>query len=217
MVKKILSESSPQEDRQTASVFSTLLHLPDEEFWNILRDSCYENTIPEAEKVGHIIDHKFWPHWKPGEKRHTKLVEPDLFISFEKMDIIIEAKRKDEYQQDQEQLECEYLAYKKEYGDKKKVAIIAVGGLDPLNISTEEKKFTIHKCHWRGLLDTLYQYKQKNKENKTTIRIIEDCIAYLEFFGFIKIEWLNDLYKFDETCLNIQANSIDYCLQWRIS
>jgi hypothetical protein len=246
MVRRLLSANPVNEDKQTASVFSTLLHLPDEEFWNILRDSCYENTKKKKKKAGHIKKYVFWPPWEPGptDKIHTNNVIPDLFIRFENIDLIIEAKKKDEYQQYQEQLESEYLAYKKKYGANKEAAIIAVGGLYPFSISSENKKITIHKCRWRGLLDTLYQYLQKHEKYQTNnIRIVNDCIAYLEYFGFRKIEWLKDmsgtflnicnhdtildwlkpvnitvidLNNFEETYLNIKTNSIECCLQWRI-
>ena len=35
------------EDSLTAAVFSHLLHLPCEEWWPILRKSCFTKTLPE--------------------------------------------------------------------------------------------------------------------------------------------------------------------------
>ena len=156
MVERLLTTNSEkQEDKQTASILSNLLHLPDIEFWKILKDSCYNNTLPEI--AGNIQYHEFWPHWPP-DKNHERYVEPDLFISFEKIDIIIEAKRSDKYQQYQEQWESEFSAYKKKYGTKNNVVLIAIGGLNPKNLSPETNKLNIQKCRWRGLLDTLYKY-----------------------------------------------------------
>ena len=213
MVGRIFAtNSNKQEDKQTASVFSSLLHLPDDEFWNILRDSCYGNSLPETS--GKIEFYEFWPHWPP-DIDHVNYVEPDLFIRFEDFDVIIEAKRKDEYQQIEEQWNSEFSSYLIKYGlDNKKVYLLAVGGLNPINLSPENRKnIFVQKCRWRGLLDTLYSYLEKY-ENNNFVRIINDCIEYLEYFKFKKIKWLKEMDAVNYYKLN--NNSINEAIKWRI-
>jgi hypothetical protein len=209
MTSRLLSFSSnKQEDKQTASIFSTLLHLPDQLFWDILKDSCYNNILPQ--NIGIIEDFEFWPHWPPDEK-HTNFVEPDLFIRFTDLDVIFESKRYDKNQQDSEQWNSEYNSYLKKYGNNKKVALIAVGGLNDSDLSPQLGEIIIQKCRWRSILDTLYQYKIKNIKFEH-LRIINDCIKYLEYFSFSKIVWLKEMMKY-----NIAIKETYDLLNWLIS
>jgi hypothetical protein len=216
MVEKLFATNQTrQEDKQTASVFSTLLHLPDEEFWKIIKDSCYNNELPDV--AGKIEFHEFWPHWLP-DKNHTKYVEPDLFIRFEKIDVIIEAKRYDENQQNKNQWESENSSYSKQYSlDKREVVLIAVGGLYSSYLYPENcKNIFVEKCRWRKLLDTLYKYLEKYEKNMNNnyVRIVNDCIEYLKYFGFKKILWFNEIDNIENYF--IDENSINNFLEWRI-
>jgi hypothetical protein len=245
MIGRLLSLTpEKQEDKQTALIFSTLLHLPDDECWNIIRDSCYDNELPE--NPGKIEFYEFWPHWPP-DKNHQRYVEPDLFIRYENFDLIIEAKRYDDNQQYHEQWKSEYISYRKKYGkDKKNVALIAVGGIYALNISSEKPgKIIIQKCRWRGLLNTLYSYSDKygREQHANYDRIVKDCIEYLEYFNFKRLKWLKEIlgcnYKISPSAnilswlksakgkelaffgklnnsLTIETNSINTLFKWRI-
>jgi hypothetical protein len=194
MVGRILSSTSNKiEDKQTATIFSNLLHLPDKTFWDIIRKACFNNNLPE--NIGTIEDYEFWPHWKPAPEDtvHSNYVEPDIFIRFTQFDIIFEAKKLDRNQQETNQWINEYTAYLHRFGNTKRVILIAIGGLFSGNLSAEKyNNLLIQKCRWRSILDVLYSQLniQKMEGHK---RIIKDCIEYLEYFNFMRISWIHEI------------------------
>jgi hypothetical protein len=169
---------SPMEDTLTSTVFDNLLSLPDGLFWKIIIDSCYENCLPK--NIGNIEFYEFWPHWDASGSRNQVFVEPDLFISFEEVDIIIEAKRKDYNQQYRQQWEKEFISYKNEYRDNgKDVYLIAIGGID--NERQEEiaiKEYgliKIVKCRWVNILKTLQNIYNELKNGYYLDNILNHC------------------------------------------
>ena len=92
------------EDSFTASIFTHLLHFPSEVFWQIIREACYSDHLPNI--AGELTeDESFWPHWCANETDNKNFVEPDLFLRFREFDLIIEAKRWDDRQQYRSQWE----------------------------------------------------------------------------------------------------------------
>ena len=143
------------EDSLTAAVFTHLLHLPAEVFWQILRNACYTDKLPK--NPGEPISVDFWPHWNPKGTYNNTYVEPDVFIRFSTFDLIIEAKREDNYQQYRGQWEKEAMAYENEYGSEKvPLKMIALGGI--WDVKDEEVAYKaircpVHMCKWSRLLD----------------------------------------------------------------
>src|SRR5712671_1413367 len=103
MLEKFID--NPCEDSLTAAVFSHLLHLPSEVFWQILRNACHTTALPQY--AGEPRSVEFWPKWNADGTHNSSYVEPDVFIRFASFDLIIEAKREDEYQQHRGQWENE--------------------------------------------------------------------------------------------------------------
>ena len=141
------------EDPKTSSVFETMLMLPDDLFWGVLRNACLDNkNLPKV--AGLIEDYQFWPHWDPTGTTNNTFVEPDVFIRFQLCDVIIEAKYGERSGQYSKQWENEIIAYRNEYGDEKPVYFIAVGG----NAEKASEKVSIaedvmaNKCTWLSLL-----------------------------------------------------------------
>ena len=89
------------EDSLTATVFDGLKYLPSQMFWRILRHSLYHNHLPEYSLCGEMVSISFWEKWSAeGENiDNVNFVEPDIFIRFKYIDVIIEAKRYNEKQQ----------------------------------------------------------------------------------------------------------------------
>lgn len=141
------------EDPKTSSVFETMLMLPDELFWDLLRSACFDNdNMPIV--AGKIEDYEFWPHWDPAGTSNSTLVEPDVFIRFQSFDLIIEAKYSDRSGQYLQQWENEIIAYRNEYGNDKPVYFMAVGG-NAEKASERvplEKDVVANKCTWLSLL-----------------------------------------------------------------
>ena len=120
--------ASPIEDSLTAAVFSHLLHLPVGMFWEILRNACYSDQLPQ--NPGKLLGVVPWPSWSSKGTQNADRVVPDLFIRFSDFDLIIEAKRWDVEMQDLAQWQRELVAYANEYGGAgKAVRLLAVGGL----------------------------------------------------------------------------------------
>ena len=88
------------EDSLTSSVFERLALLSDENLWWVLRNACDKQALaakPLPDNVGKLEKIEFWPSWKPAPQleRNNLRVEPDVFLRFKDLDIIVEAKRYD--------------------------------------------------------------------------------------------------------------------------
>jgi hypothetical protein len=85
-----------KEDTLTAMVFSRLAYLPAPLFWRLISESC-SPKVPT--NLGEIESVSFWPTWTFHRTATTsfpdKRVEPDLLVHFNRVDLIIEAKRRD--------------------------------------------------------------------------------------------------------------------------
>ena len=200
------------EDSLSASVFSHLLHLPAEVFWALLRKACYSNDLPES--AGEPLVVEMWPKWNATETGNSKYVEPDVFIRFADFDLIIEAKRWDDGQQDPAQWKRELVAYANEYGEvPMPVRMIALGGIhhehdEVLRIKRPILKdgvlqpdiiCSVHMCRWRGIL---YQSKRMLKElekleyptsqTAATRRVLEDLIDLFAWHSYSTRPWFAD-------------------------
>ena len=81
------------EDSLTGAVFSTLLHLPEEMFWEVLREAVKSPRfpVPPVPPV-RLEEVQPWPAWDGEGTGNSRLVEPDLFLRFSGLDLIVEAK-----------------------------------------------------------------------------------------------------------------------------
>ena len=189
------------EDPKTSSVFETMLMLPDDLFWGVLRNACLDNeNLPKV--AGLIEDYQFWPHWDPTGTTNNAFVEPDVFIRFQLCDVIIEAKYGERSGQYSKQWENEIIAYRNEYGDEKPVYFLAVGGNTekasekvPLN---EEIKAT--KCTWLSLLIEITKLRDSYAElptiginHSSVIRLLNLIELAFNIQGVYNIHWFEDL------------------------
>ena len=79
----------------------------------------------------------FWDKWDATNTTNTNYVEPDVFMRFENIDIILEAKRYDNNQQNPDQMKNELIAYCNEFfSEQKELIFIQVGGI----FSTENEE-----------------------------------------------------------------------------
>jgi hypothetical protein len=120
--------ANPREDSLTAAVFSHLLHLPSEVFWDILRRSCGSRDLPG--NPGGPLQVDPWPKWSAKGTTNQRSVSPDFFIRFAEFDLIVEAKRGDHGTQSPDQWKRELTAYANEYGEEEQaVRMLAIGGI----------------------------------------------------------------------------------------
>jgi len=177
------------EDSLTAAVFSNLLHLPEDEFWSVVRNACYSPELPVD--AGELVEVEYWPKWAAADSGNANYVEPDLFLRFEQFDLIVEAKRWDDGMQSRDQWERELKAYAWEYGqEERKVRIIALGGL----FTEEDDCVSVNwKAEGERLKRALERESKPGDRNLSDRRILADIISLFAFHGFATGRWYNDI------------------------
>jgi hypothetical protein len=190
-------KSEVMEDKITSSVFDNLLLLPDDIFWEILRFSCYDHeNLPS--NAGGIIEYEFWPHWSATGTKNANYVEPDLFVSFEHLDIIIEAKRGNNTQS-VDQWQQEVIAYYNEFNERNKnVWLIAIDGIEKEENESvccgDGKSVTVIKSKWIKVLEGIMKFSDDPRLNCNNMkRLFETVIRYLFFYGIMKTAWLSEI------------------------
>lgn len=172
------------EDFFTAAVFSRLCYLEDEIFTDIL-NMCTGKTFD----FGPLIDRNFWPSWE-----HPKWarVEPDVFMRFEKCDVIVEAKRYDGDGQFKEQIEKEITAYRHIFSISKPAYLFAVGGI------SSDFKLVIENTEWCAFTEIIPMtwqvlYENIKKYDRMNIFIKEDLLLAFELQGIQELLFLIDI------------------------
>ena len=81
------------EDFLTAGVFSRILYLPTDILWPLIKKSV-SATVELPENCGQLLGADFWPYWDISEIESINGLhrEPDAFIRFENLNLILEAK-----------------------------------------------------------------------------------------------------------------------------
>ena len=179
------------EDAKTSSIIGSLLHLPTDLFWNIMREAAehtdgFSHQLPIAGETGEIIDVEFWPYWTLEDK-----VEPDVFVRFEKFDLIIELKVHDYNQQTSWQWKREFAAYRKHFPNiEKPVFLIAISG------KTDERMANVFQCSWQSVLeatlDVQYSYTSSEPYNNVC-RIFDDILKAFSFHKEYRFKYLDSV------------------------
>lgn len=201
---------NPREDSLTAAVFSHLLHLPSEVFWQILRNACYTKSLPQFAGEPRLV--QYWPKWNADGSHNSRFVEPDVFIRFAHFDLIIEAKRDDECQQYRGQWENEVIAYDNEYGaENVAVKIIAVGGVWQLKdeaVTFKRIVCPVYMCKWTRLLEEckcmqkeLQRIKYPSSHTLANMRTLTHLIDFFAWHGYSSGLWFAD-FNFDKNRLS---------------
>lgn len=193
------------EDSLTGSVFSTLLNLPAELFWQLLQRACHSTTLPQHS--GELEDVEYWPHWDPPHTTNTSFIEPDLFLRFSGFDLIIEAKRRDDKQQKAQQWQNECQGYFNEYWEElKPLYFLALGGIhqeqdDQVSI-TQPLAVTVPviKVRWGKLLSGIQQLRNdlesirtQSSQTQAQIRTCQHVIDLFAWHGYFTGYWAGDL------------------------
>ena len=200
------------EDSLTSSVFDGLKYLPTDLFYSILKSSLYHDKLPKFS--GEIVDMIFWDKWDAKDTSNSRFVEPDLLLNFEDFDVIIEAKRFDEFQQSRNQMDNEIKSYYNAFDGDKDLYFVQLGGLhskeDESDYCFKEKKIKVVKTDWTRLLHEII--KQRNVLQPASLpqthaycRILDDVRKAFEMHNFYEMKWMKDILplsireiKFDE-------------------
>lgn len=201
MIHSTYHNKDTYEDPKTSSVFETMLMLPDELFWSVLSEAYFDNeNLPLV--AGQIEDSEFWPHWDSTGTRNSTLVEPDVFIRFQALDVIIEAKYRDNGGQYSQQWEKEIIAYRNEYGDDKPVYFIAVGGnaekaTEAVSVA---KDVYVNKCTWLSLLIQITKLRDEYERLpmitnglSSVIRLLNLIELGFNVHGVYNIRWFDEI------------------------
>ena len=128
MIYSTLHNKNTNEDPKTSTIFESLLLLPDNIFYNIIRTSTrtFKNDLPN--ESGFVENFYFWPKWNPTNTKNSTYVEPDIFFRFNTFDLIVEAKYSEITGQNNEEWEREIIAYRNEFlKEKKELFLLAIG------------------------------------------------------------------------------------------
>lgn len=206
------------EDSLTASVFQLLAYLPKDILWEAIMLTLKKDRdkFPTFSQPQQLVNQEFWPKWNPEKTDNKSFVEPDVFLEFEHLDLIVEAKRFDFRQQKREQWEAELTAYENEFGQKKdkKLVLWALGGIN--TFASEEvkskggsgKSYWVVKSTWTSLLHAVRSIL-KSFENgpPNEHRLLSDICEAMGFHGFFVGTWLSEAW---EPCYEISDSSLDY-------
>lgn len=205
------------EDSLTSSVFDLLKYLPTEIFWTILKKSLYYDKLPSSS--GDLTAIKFWEKWNPEGTSNSNYVEPDIFLEFNDFDIIIEAKRYNENQQNIYQRKSQIQSYSNEFGSaNKKLYYVELGGLHSIDDETNERDIinvVICKTDWSKILNQIIAEKKSIEDiNLSQLnsykRIYNDLIRCFEMHGFYRKSWLQELEITHRVNLNNINTIFDY-------
>ena len=201
MIYSTYHHKDTYEDPKTSSVFETMLMLPDELFWSVLRTACFDNeNLPLV--AGQIEDYHFWPHWDASDTSNSILVEPDLFIRFQAFDLIIEAKFSDNSGQYSQQWKNEITAYSNEYGNEKPVYFIAVGGNaeKATEIIALSDGVAVNKCTWLSVLIQVSKMRDEYEAPPMIPNILSSVLRILNLTelafninGVYNIHWFDGI------------------------
>ncbi len=192
----------PSEDSLTSSIIGLLMYLPDDLFWQLLRNSCgMQSGLTES--VGDILSVNFWEKMEADGKHNSNYVEPDVWIECRDCNIIIEAKKNDLCGQYEDQWTKEIDSFYKTFiDDDKQLIFIALGGNDSLQDCSKkinDKFYTIYTSSWYNLLHEVDKYQlslQKenlSKETKGYMRLLCDILSMFAVHGYLSINWLEGM------------------------
>ena len=181
------------EDTITSTIIGTLLHLPDQLLWKILREACHTGSVL-PKNPGELRAYEFWPKWDAYGTLNTNYVEPDVFLRFSEVDLIIEAERSDDGGQYREEWERELVGYENQFVSSKiPVVLISIGG-NGSNTTSETLRINRHgrtvvKCSWVGLYEALAA--EQEKLSGSNRRVVESLMISCDQLGIRSYQWLD--------------------------
>lgn len=130
---KLRLPNADSEDCLTAAIFSRLSYLPSAVIMRTLSEANVGRS-PLPQDPGGLLEVQFWPTWSCSHiSANSGSVQPDVLFRFERLDMIVEAKRWDDRTQSAEQLAREWNAFEKASGldhRPNKAVVLSIGGVD---------------------------------------------------------------------------------------
>ncbi len=210
------TDAFDREDSLTASFFGLLFYLDSE----LVEKYFYSLLDTETGKVQEV---EFWPHWDAENTSNEKYVEPDVFVRFENLDLIIEVK-KEGNKLFLKQAENQINAYENEYCNEEtqEKHLFYLGFIRDKYEQEEEfsklkdsKKYVkaIKLITWYDMLSTLETVTPYKLNQRKILNDIEELLLLHSIFK-PKFDWE----KFGEN-KNLSdtnfANSLKIIRQWK--
>jgi hypothetical protein len=195
------------EDFLTATVFSRLLYMPSDVLSGLL-------LLNNASRLGKLEGSMFWPTWWATAGNGSAIrVEPDLYVEFEGLDLIVEAKLSDDPgSQAPDQWAREWAAWHQQNrtGPGKQPLLLGVGGLGATDNVTKSAASEIAEAanhllladfpgvpaiqaagiSWQGLFDRLTSV---GLGDQISSQLLQDLLEILGYFGLRQYRYLGDL------------------------
>src|ERR1700693_145124 len=193
------------EDFLTAAIFARLLYFPSE---------ALSTLLPVfAANPGEIKESGFWPSWSVKAKNGAAIrVEPDVYVQFDDLDLIVEAKLEDNSGgQAADQWAREWAAwYRNEYEPGKQALLLGVGGLGETDSHAQAEAKTVAEganmvlqtnfpgvpsiqvagLSWRGIYDRLACGTLGDGVSPQLVRDLREILSY---FGLRLYQYLGEL------------------------
>ncbi len=176
------------EDFFTATIFSRFLYLPSYIQSRILFELTGNNLFRDT---GDLASHEFWPIWPTNVIVGRQYIEPDLFLQYQNVDVIIEAKRNDMTPHDANQIENELVAYSEQYEDvtQRKCILLAIGGGTILSKQHDDVVF----CKWSRFFEAIQNVYKNSSVTQFNKVIYTDIVNGFSLHGFYPYRWLSSL------------------------
>jgi hypothetical protein len=229
------------EDFLTAAVFGRLAYLPSHTLWSIIRHAAVTVALSSdlPQNVGRLLTREFWPQWElDAAAQDTTWKELDVFLGFERLHLLVEAKLRDFSRQYAEQWAAELAAFlqRDETDHAIPVWLLAIGGMgeaptpSAIAIMQQEAERLLHHvyhypntqvrlmaCSWRSLLAALIE-ERRHMDPQGGIGlefIMADLMKILEFHGIRNTHWLQDLLQLDVMKLRtLDQGSLETLATW---
>ena len=209
------------EDFLTAAVFGRLIYLPSNLLWSLIRKVSFDSEQLPAFS-GYLESYEFWPKWEIQENKKDlsfNYKEPDVFLKFRKIDVIIEAKLGDKANLQSPKQWAEEIIAKMHQTDEvnnptKPTLLFAIGGLGN-NIS--KNQFLKKKEECFRIISTFSTeinlehiiieggtWQSLQKELKRMLNYLSEEHKLQERYGTISLERVH-LYHLVKDIINILA------------
>jgi hypothetical protein len=191
------------EDTLTSCIFSRLCYLPTRLLWDILTNACRSAVLAKI-NPGKLLEYAFWPHWNAAGTINSLYIEPDVFLRFTNVDILIEAKKDDGAElQNTEQHQKEVISYWNVYKqDNKMVYLLAIGGIGYRTDAFESvclengRHVEVISAHWKNIHYQVYCHLRQTVNRdlpEGIINVLRDIDLSFNLHGFIIGELLETL------------------------
>lgn len=211
---KYLNRFEKKEDNMTFSVFKLLRYLPEKQLKSIL-SNCL--NVKESD-FGELESFDFWVNWNvddlPTVDGQRKV--PDGFITFEKLDIILEVKLPDK-EQFKGQWKNEIKAYHYNLPNRGIAVLWALGGNFPKMIEFDKVK--ILKSSWIDFANIikkeLRRLDKKQDSSKGVEQILIDILAAVKYYGRQPFAWFEEPIFIQPIETPISSKSLKITQLWK--